>query len=382
MTGCASGTQASGAMGAAAPWSAALLAAAVLGCCLRPAPGQRTTFALHRQPDPAAAGDTVDFNLQPPPGNFVLCVWYRALDTVQSSEIFSYLPSPDGSGNATQIDGPAATGRESGGPGCSLRIRDLRATDAGPYTVQLRSPSSITATTNLTVYELLPQPSVTPRNVTVTENGSFALSCERPAGTETLLWLRDGAPLVAGGRLALSEGNRTLTAAAAARADTGAYACEAQNPVSSNRSEAAAVTVTYGPDAATVSPPSPVRAPLGSHVELACTADAVPPPRYAWTFGNTTLGRESRLAFIFGAAAQAGEYRCVATNPVLHRAAAATALLLQPPQPEHPSTNGCPGTEEEIKYSTLAFGAGAAPGAAARAPPRDGTTIYCEVKRT
>ncbi|XP_064359638.1 carcinoembryonic antigen-related cell adhesion molecule 5-like isoform X2 [Dromaius novaehollandiae] len=596
------------------PRSAVLLAAAVLGSCLQPVLGQATAFAILRDPDPATVGGNVTFTLQPTPSNVVMCVWYRASDTVHSSEILSYVPSY----NPPQSNGTAFTGRETGGPGCSMHIRDLWMNDTSVYTVQIWNPGSATASTNLTVYAPLPQPSVTPQNVTVTENGTFSLTCDPPASTETLLWLRDGVLLAAGGRLALSDDNRTLTVTPAARTDAGAYVCEARNPVSSNRSEAANVTVAYGPDAVTIeppgplewpagsalalrcladavpdplytwfsgnathtgatwaweslspaqqgtyvcqaqnpysgqslnssvlelrvwelllqpsvmpqnvtvtengtfsltcdppastetllwlrdgvllaaggrlalsddnrtltvtpaartdagayvcearnpvssnrseatnvtvaygpdaaaiSPPSPVRVPLGSRVELACVADAVPSPRYAWTFGNTTLGRESLLVFVFRNATQAGEYRCVATNPALGRAAAA-ALLLQTPQPglsagavagivvgtllglvllgaagyllwrrkrgspqrggggpgaaaphpppaaahpphELPSANGSPGTEEDIKYSTLAFRDGAAPRDTAPGPPCDSSTIYSEVKQT
>ncbi|XP_068780391.1 carcinoembryonic antigen-related cell adhesion molecule 6-like isoform X2 [Struthio camelus] len=368
--------------------SAALaLAAALLGCCcLRPAPGR---LVVLRRPDPAAAGGNVTFALEPAPAAFRLCTWYRGAEPDPQREIFTYF-----AGDPAQTDGAAFTGRESSGPDCSMHLRALRTADSGAYTVHLRLPDLVTAGANLTVYAPLPRPRVTPAAVTAPENDTFALACDRPAGAETLLWLRDGAALAAGGRLTLAGDNRTLTVTAASRTDAGAYACEVGNPVSRNRSEPANVTVLYGPAAAAVSPPSPVRAPLGSRVELACAAAAVPPPRYRWDFGNATVGHQSRLAFVFEEASQAGEYRCVATNPALGRAAAAT-VLLQLPAGGLPSADGSPGTleartpgplgpaaapeeEEEIKYSTLAF---RAPGAAARSPPRDGGTVYSEVKR-
>uniref|UniRef100_A0A8C4KLP2 Ig-like domain-containing protein n=1 Tax=Dromaius novaehollandiae TaxID=8790 RepID=A0A8C4KLP2_DRONO len=175
--------------------------------------------------------------LQPTPSNVVMCVWYRASDTVHSSEILSYAPSY----NPPQSNGTAFTGRETGGPGCSMHIRDLWMNDTSAYTVQIWNPGSTTASTNLTVYGECPAPkqsALRPRRA-----GEAALTCDPPASTETLLWLRDGVLLAAGGRLALSDDNRTLTVTPAARTDAGAYVCEARNPVSSNRSEATNVTV-------------------------------------------------------------------------------------------------------------------------------------------
>lgn len=84
-----------------------------------------------------------------------------------------------------------------------------------------------------------------------------------------------------------------------------------------------------GPDGVTVTPPGPLRLPLGSHLDLRCTAAAVPSPLFAWAHGNASLATGSHLRLDFGDPGQAGEYRCRATNPILGRAAEATVLLLQ-----------------------------------------------------
>ncbi|KAM6228738.1 uncharacterized protein M6G45_016216 isoform 2-T2 [Spheniscus humboldti] len=248
------------------------------------------------------------------------------------------------------------------------------------------TPTSPPASINLTVHKLLTQPAVTPDNVTVVENDTVTLTCRSPPGTQTVAWLRDGAPVSAGGRLSLSPDNRTLTVRPAQRGDAGAYACRVSNAISTNCSGDVNVTVVYGPDGVTVAPPGPLWLRLGSRLELHCAAAAVPPPLFAWARGNASLATGSRLPLDFGDPGQAGEYRCRATNPALGRAAEATVLLLQdeglPSAPRSSARNSvnrakpsAPPCEladgidstEEVKYSTLTFSTPGGP--APHAPP-------------
>ncbi|KAL8219713.1 UNVERIFIED_CONTAM: hypothetical protein K2H54_031685 [Gekko kuhli] len=61
--------------------------------------------------------------------NFVLCYWYRERQA-EANRILTYIPTVH-----EQQPGPSFTGRETGGPGCSLHIRDLRLNDTGDYIV-------------------------------------------------------------------------------------------------------------------------------------------------------------------------------------------------------------------------------------------------------
>ncbi|XP_074874803.1 cell adhesion molecule CEACAM1-like [Buteo buteo] len=317
-------------------------------------------------------------------------------------------------------------------PGASWVLDRLSVAHTGGYVCQALNPHSghgrNSSRLELRVWELLTQPAVTPDNVTVTENDTLALTCRSPPGTETVAWLRDGAAVSAGGRLSLSPDNRTLTVQPARRGDAGAYACRVGNAVSTNRSDDVDVTVLYGPDGVTVTPPGPLRLPLGSRLDLRCAAAAVPSPLFAWARGNASLAAGSRLRLEFGDPGQAGEYRCRATNPILGRAAEAAVLLLRDEglsggaiagivlgtllglgllgaagyllwrrvgrssapislngakpsasSREAPATDGVDGTEE-VKYSTLTFSTPGGP--APPGPPRlDGGTVYSEVRR-
>ncbi|XP_074713776.1 cell adhesion molecule CEACAM6-like isoform X5 [Strix uralensis] len=307
------------------PCGATVLTAALLLSCPSPARGQAPPFAIRQDPAAARAGGDVTFVLEPAPGRVLSCSWYRAPSTDLAFEIFTYFAEPD----LGQLNGSAHTGRETGAADCSMCIRQLRLNDSGAYTVAVRQPASASASASLVVHELLTQPAVTPDNATVTENDTVTLSCRSPPGTETVAWLHDGAPVAAGGRLSLSPDNRTLTVRPVQRGDAGAYACQVSNAISANRSDDATITVVYGPDGVTVTPPGPLWLRLGSRLELLCAAAAAPPPLFAWARGNASLATGSRLRLDFGDPGQAGEYRCRATNPALGRAAEASVLLLQ-----------------------------------------------------
>uniref|UniRef100_A0A8D0FTR2 Ig-like domain-containing protein n=1 Tax=Strix occidentalis caurina TaxID=311401 RepID=A0A8D0FTR2_STROC len=263
------------------------------------APRWQPPCALTPSPGPA-----VPLGGVPSPG--------RSRGRARAPRIFTYFAEPD----LGQLNGSAHTGRETGAADCSMCIRQLRLNDSGAYTVAVRQPASASAPVTLSVPCTVPltQPAVTPDNATVTENDTVTLSCRSPPGTETVAWLHDGAPVAAGGRLSLSPDNRTLTVRPVQRGDAGAYACQVSNAISTNRSDAATVTVVYGPDAVTVTPAGPLDLPAGSPLTLTCAAAAVPTPHYTWFFGETRHPGATwvldRLSLVHG-----GGYVCQALNP-------------------------------------------------------------------
>uniref|UniRef100_A0A674J1S6 Ig-like domain-containing protein n=1 Tax=Terrapene triunguis TaxID=2587831 RepID=A0A674J1S6_9SAUR len=304
---------------------------------------------------PEVGGD-VSLAPQNLPQDVLVCSWYRSATTHESSRILTYYPPPA----PDQIPGPAHTGRETAGPGCTLHIAGLTLSDTGNYTVLIQSrtgtnpavcpppaPGSESSTglwgrspvqrglpwglgwiqplppVTLSLFpEMLPRPTVTPDQTQVLENGTFTLTCNSSPSADTVLWLRDGASLAPSERLGLSPENRTLMVPNVTRGDAGTYQCEVGNPVSSVRSEPSTVMVAYGPDSARIDLPGPIALTLRSPLNLTCVSDSVPAPSYRWVLNGTDTN-ETRIILTFNPTtwAQQGTYKCRAHNPITNRTA-------------------------------------------------------------
>ncbi|XP_061659631.1 hepatic and glial cell adhesion molecule-like isoform X2 [Syngnathoides biaculeatus] len=119
----------------------------------------------------------------------------------------------------------------------SLLLHNLRASDEGPYDVEI----SITDDTftgegsvALTVDEPLSSVHIDMESSSVLERSeNVALNCSHDAGTRaTYRWLKGGRALGNDSRLQLSRDNRILTIARVTMADDDVYSCVAENPVS------------------------------------------------------------------------------------------------------------------------------------------------------
>ncbi|XP_025051391.1 carcinoembryonic antigen-related cell adhesion molecule 2-like [Alligator sinensis] len=269
-------------------------------------------------PDPPPApvvGGAVTLTPQPPPQlSLVACTWYRAGDV----EIFTLRPG----GSATLSHGPGYTRRETGGPGCSLRLGGLQPSDSGPYTVRLGMPGNgHSISVHLAVLEPLDPPAVTFSSDTMLENKTLELTCEAPEGAETLRWLRSDSILVPGSRVRLSPRNRTLQLRQVSRGDAGDYQCEVQKGISHIRSRAVAITVIYGPEIVHIIPQGPLALPAGEKVNLTCMADSVPASQFIWSHSShmvpaqTSTSTGAVLSLVLMGTEQTGIYKCCATNP-------------------------------------------------------------------
>ncbi|XP_026518592.1 carcinoembryonic antigen-related cell adhesion molecule 5-like, partial [Terrapene carolina triunguis] len=126
------------------------LAASVLGSCLHPAPAQTPVTIVLTPPSPVVGGG-VSLAPQPPPENFLSCIWYQSATADPNSRILNYVQYPA----PAQNNGSAHTGRETVGPGCALNIAGLMVNDTGNYTVQIQIPTAanpVLGTVGLRVY--------------------------------------------------------------------------------------------------------------------------------------------------------------------------------------------------------------------------------------
>uniref|UniRef100_A0A8B9T0Y1 Ig-like domain-containing protein n=1 Tax=Anas platyrhynchos TaxID=8839 RepID=A0A8B9T0Y1_ANAPL len=177
-----------------------------------------------------------------------------------------------------------------------------------------------------------------PRKVSVIEAGETVLECEatgRPA--PTVMWLKDGQPVVLGDGLSLSEQGWRLRIVLRA-ADSGAYTCLARNGAGED-AQLHVLSVLgewgWGHRARPPVPSSLISAsrplsqcpqssrevPVGSDVTFACEASGSPAPAVTWLkLGETPALPNKRVAdgprLSLGAVgpADTGVYVCVAAN--------------------------------------------------------------------
>ncbi|XP_077196863.1 pregnancy-specific beta-1-glycoprotein 7 [Paroedura picta] len=109
-------------------WGSLGLAAAIMSSCILLAHAHGLRIAI-KPPKP-----TIGNNVTLIPGGspeFVVCIWYRK-DQEELNRIFTYVPS-----GPVQHPGKGYSGRETGGRGCSLHIRDVALNDSGKYIVSM-----------------------------------------------------------------------------------------------------------------------------------------------------------------------------------------------------------------------------------------------------
>ncbi|XP_035984935.1 B-cell receptor CD22-like [Fundulus heteroclitus] len=169
----------------------------------------------------------------------------------------------------------------------------------------------------------------------LSEGGSVTLTCSSDAAppVESFAWFKDmesgSIPDSFSPQLHLSYLKYT---------DRGEYYCVARNSLGTDRSGSLFLNVTYSPKNTHVwvSPRRDIRE--GSFVHLSCLSHSYPPPsRYAWyrVVGEQLVakGNFQNLTFPSVGAQHAGQYYCIASNPLGSQASLVSSLtVLYPPK--------------------------------------------------
>ncbi|KAL8219716.1 UNVERIFIED_CONTAM: hypothetical protein K2H54_031719 [Gekko kuhli] len=173
---------------------------------------------------------------------FLLCDWYRAEEHTEANRIFTYVPSS--SSSPKQRNGPGFTGRETGGPGCSLHIRSLMLSDAGAYRVSKSVRGGLEGQrVVIGVFEKLFPPILRPAEIFVEEHANVTLNCTTSECSRvSVLWFKDWKLVPA--KVVYSEQYRALTIPDASRDDEGMYTCEARNAADRAMSNPSKIAVT------------------------------------------------------------------------------------------------------------------------------------------
>ena len=137
----------------------------------------------------------------------------------------------------------------------------------------------------------------------------------------TYQWDLNGSPIA-------GATGASLTVTGATPASTGNYTCVVTNPLGSATSSAAALSIAAAATPAFTAQPTGQTIAAGATVVFTAAASGSPSPTYQWRLdGSPVAGATGPTLVVHGAAAaNAGSYTCVATNP-LGTATSSAAVL-------------------------------------------------------
>ncbi|XP_078027339.1 hemicentin-1-like [Epinephelus lanceolatus] len=196
----------------------------------------------------------------------------------------------------------------------SLVLRNLTEKDSGEYELIIipYGAGQIQGTAKLEVLTKVSKPTMACPTENVVEGiTSLNLTCNSD-GFTSRVWMKDGQPLVAGGRFSFHDGNRVLSISPVNRIDTGEFLCNVSNDISFDTARCR-LLVYYGPDRPVI-----VQTPIGAELEesvfLSCSADSLPKATFFWKFKHMMM--HGPVHYIHELEpSHLGRYTCTARNP-------------------------------------------------------------------
>lgn len=243
--------------------------------------------------------------------------WHRGVSDTEGNMIVSYRPPF----NSWQ-SGPMFSGRENVTKEGRLTIKNSMLNDTGNYTVRVDvSSGTHRATSWLEIREEESDPGISTNTTSVVEYmDSVAAFCHTNA--TTIRWYVNGLQVSSNDLMTISPDGKTLIILKVSRYDV-ILRCALENILGYlQKSEQIILTVAYGPDNVRLrSDPSVfngiLSAELGSKVEMKCTSNAFPEPKYRWIHNGSLLSiSETNITLPSLTWEQMGRYRCIVENPV------------------------------------------------------------------
>ncbi|XP_071239616.1 hemicentin-1-like [Salvelinus alpinus] len=180
----------------------------------------------------------------------------------------------------------------------------------------------------LTIIEAITSVTVK-RNKLPIASDNLTLTCEVTGHYDTIYWMKDNRSLVLNNTLNsdITISNNSLHFSPVKVSNDGNYQCVATNLFGPNTSPKYQLLVNYGPKSVNIS--GPVSVVIGSVITatLKCSADSRPTSEYGWKFNNQSVLGTGPMMSVIASLENAGDYTCVAKNPVTNISMSKTISL-------------------------------------------------------
>ncbi|XP_039978084.1 carcinoembryonic antigen-related cell adhesion molecule 20-like [Xiphias gladius] len=213
-----------------------------------------------------------------------------------------------------------------------LTLMSLRTEDSGDYSINKVLTNGDTKTGEIKLRVLKPVSDVVIKSnlpEVIEHNSTLVLNCAAKGSFLTFAWRNGTTNIVGDGkRLTLKneEMSSTLTITGVLRSDlAGPIYCVVSNKLEEEKSAPLNLTVYYGPDEVTISPPStPQFIRSGSHFNLSCSAQSSPPAAFTWYHNQSVIESSGPVLTLkvieeLGLGKQVEEYTCRAKNDKTQR---------------------------------------------------------------
>uniref|UniRef100_A0AAZ3Q0A8 Ig-like domain-containing protein n=1 Tax=Oncorhynchus tshawytscha TaxID=74940 RepID=A0AAZ3Q0A8_ONCTS len=158
---------------------------------------------------------------------------------------------------------------------------------------------------------------------------NLTLTCVVTGRYDTIYWMKDNLSLVLNNTLNsdITISNNSLHFSPVKVSNDGNYQCVATNLFGPNTSPKYQLLVNYGPKSVNISGPASVVIGSVTTVTLKCSADSRPISEYGWKFNNQSVLGTGPMIAVIASLENAGDYTCVAKNPVTNISMSKTISL-------------------------------------------------------
>ncbi|XP_064802262.1 hemicentin-1-like [Oncorhynchus masou masou] len=180
----------------------------------------------------------------------------------------------------------------------------------------------------LTIIEAITSVTVKQNKLPIASD-NLTLTCDVTGRYDTIYWMKDNLSLVLNNTLNsdITISNNSLHFSPVKLSNDGNYQCVATNLFGPNTSPKYQLLVNYGPKSVNIT--GPVSVVIGSvtTVTLKCSADSRPISEYGWKFNSQSVLGTGPMIAVIASLENAGDYTCVAKNPVTNISMSKTISL-------------------------------------------------------